>query len=582
MENRLDLIQTKRKVSCLQSDRTVKDLCDAIDRGMLKVEADFQRKYVWENDTKLKSRLIESVFLNVPIPAIYTAEEDDFTEVVIDGQQRLRTFHEFLNDIFILRGLEVLPELNNKNYKSLGRISQALQYKVDTFPLRVIKISKDSDPDVRFDIFERLNRGSVKLNDQELRNCVYRGSFNDLLKEIAKNNKDYQLLLGDKQYNRFQDIELALRFLAIYIKSYHTYKSPMKHFLNAFMKEYRNAVPEQLDEFRLIFNKTVHLIKSLIGQKTFYFFNTENGQSGKFENNFNKGLFDILTYSFAQYDESRIMAHKDTIKEELFFRMVHDDRFRDAITGTGTDNTKKFLLKMEIWQKAVKRITESSFSEGKAFSQDIKQKLFEKNNKCAICGLIIDYLYDAEIDNVEGYWRGKKNIPENSKLIHRYCSRNREWENIIKEFESDFEGSEMWNKLAKVEKLIRECINLNLLRNGKDYWGNRFIPENIYLKVNERIEQDIVKTPYKEKELSLPQNKLTFCDIRDYMKIIKFNWSNMFDGIFMSKQELEKHFDNLAEFRNALNHLRELDLVTKKGGEAAIEWIQKAIDYSVV
>ena len=251
MENKSQIIETKRKVSFLQSDRTVKDLCEAIDKGMLKVESDFQRKYVWETDTKLKSRLIESVFLNVPIPAIYTAEEDDFTEVVIDGQQRLRTFHDFLNDNFILRGLEVLPDLNHKNYKSLGRISQSLQYKIDTYPLRVIKISKDSDADVRFDIFERLNRGSVKLNDQELRNCIYRGPFNNFLKDITKENKDYQLLLGNKEHIRFQDIELALRFFALYKQSYHNYKSPMKHFLNSFMKQYRNASTHQLDEFRL-------------------------------------------------------------------------------------------------------------------------------------------------------------------------------------------------------------------------------------------------------------------------------------------------------------------------------------------
>ena len=64
--------------------------------------------------------------------------------------------------------MTVCQELNHKSYKSLGDIDDRLQEKIDEYPLRVIKILRDSDPLVRFDIFERLNRGSVKLNDQEL------------------------------------------------------------------------------------------------------------------------------------------------------------------------------------------------------------------------------------------------------------------------------------------------------------------------------------------------------------------------------------------------------------------------------
>jgi len=80
------------------------------------------------------------------------------------------TFYSFLNDDFRLTGLEVCKELNHKSYKTLGLINESYQEKIDEYPLRVIKILKDSDFSVRFDIFERLNRGSVKLNDQELRN----------------------------------------------------------------------------------------------------------------------------------------------------------------------------------------------------------------------------------------------------------------------------------------------------------------------------------------------------------------------------------------------------------------------------
>jgi uncharacterized protein with ParB-like and HNH nuclease domain len=169
-EEQDDLPLLRRTIRTQASDPTIKSLCDRIKKGRLNTQADFQRQYVWKNDAKLKSRLIESVFLEVPIPTIYTAEEEDGKEVVIDGQQRLMTFYSFLNDDFRLTGLEVCKELNHKSYKTLGLINESYQEKIDEYPLRVIKILKDSDFSVRFDIFERLNRGSVKLNDQELRN----------------------------------------------------------------------------------------------------------------------------------------------------------------------------------------------------------------------------------------------------------------------------------------------------------------------------------------------------------------------------------------------------------------------------
>ena len=142
---------TKRNIRTQPSDPTIKSLCERIDKGRLKPQADFQRKYVWDNKPKIKSRLIESVFMDVPIPTIYTAEEDDGSELVIDGQQRLLTFHSFCRNKFRLTGLTICKELNHKSYQALVDIDIALQDKIDDYPVRVIKILKDSDPNVKFE-----------------------------------------------------------------------------------------------------------------------------------------------------------------------------------------------------------------------------------------------------------------------------------------------------------------------------------------------------------------------------------------------------------------------------------------------
>ena len=113
---------TKRNIRTQPSDPTIKSLCERMDRGRLKPQAEFQRKYVWKNKPEIKSRLIESVFMDVPIPTIYTAEEDDGSEIVIDGQQRLMTFYSFCRNEFSLKGLYFCKELNQRSYKELADI----------------------------------------------------------------------------------------------------------------------------------------------------------------------------------------------------------------------------------------------------------------------------------------------------------------------------------------------------------------------------------------------------------------------------------------------------------------------------
>ena len=422
-DNQNDLPLLKRIIRTQASDPTIKHLCDRINKGRLITQADFQRQYVWKNDAKLKSRLIESVFLEVPIPTIYTAEEEDGSEVVIDGQQRLMTFSNFLNNEFKLTGLEVCKELNHKSFKTLGDIDPTYQEKIENYPLRVIKILKDSDFTVRFDIFERLNRGSVKLNDQELRNCIYRGPFNDFIKTVAKDT-DFQILIGSKEQIRMQDAELVLRFITFYDRTYLKFKSPMKGFLTNFMSDYRNIDSSKVNEFKKVFRQAVNLVKTVFGEKAFYLYSNKDSSSGKYENVINKGLFDVLMNGFTRYDQHQVMPHKDAIKEELFWLMT-DDKFLDVITGAGTDSTKKLEKKFDIWLNSLKTILGYPKSETRLFSWEFKKGLWGKNPVCSICKQKIEQLDDSEVDHIEFYWRGGNTIPENARLSHRFCNRSR-------------------------------------------------------------------------------------------------------------------------------------------------------------
>lgn len=422
-----DFPEIKRAIFIEAGEPTIQRLCDRITKGKLKAAHDFQRRYVWENKPALKSRLIESIFLGVPIPPIYTAEESDGKELVIDGQQRLLTFHAFRNNEFRLRGLTTLDYLNHKNYKALGEIRDGyLQDKFDEQPVKMIKILENSDPEVKYDVFQRLNKGSVKLNDQELRNCAYRGTMNDFLKEIAK-DKDFQILLGSKKHERMQDVELALRFFSLYNLTYHKYNSPMQKFMNSFMRKFQNIESEKLADFKKIFRKSVTLARTVFGDNAFKVYTLKDSKMGKYETPVNKGLFSVLMVGFTQYEKNQVILYKDALKEELLWLLTNDQEFLESNTGTGTDNTDKVHTKFEIWNTSLKEIIGKPKIEPRCFSWEIKKELWEKNPVCQMCKQQIESIDDSEVDHIEFYWRGGKTIPENARLVHRFCNRSRKY-----------------------------------------------------------------------------------------------------------------------------------------------------------
>ena len=254
----VEIPPAKRRIYTDQGDLEIESLYGKYKRGKLVIQPDFQRHFVWDG-TK-SSRLIESALLDIPLPVIYLSEESDGKEYVIDGQQRLTSFFSFIDGQFPdgkdfkLRGLKVFTELNKKTFKD---IDEELQDNVRYCTIRIITFKRESDVDLKFEIFERLNTGAVSLNDQELRNCIYRGPYNELLKELSRDS-DYTYLLGLKNPDkRMKDVELVLRFAAFYHFTYLNYKPPVRRFLNQDMEKYRKLSETEAIELRNSFKNTV-------------------------------------------------------------------------------------------------------------------------------------------------------------------------------------------------------------------------------------------------------------------------------------------------------------------------------------
>lgn len=144
---------------------------------------------MWKLKPELPSRLIESLWLDIPISPIYFAKMSRERLEVIDGQQRLTTLVNFLDDKFALQKLQRVHSLSGKQYTEL---SDEQQEKIRDAQIRSIIVDTGNNSDLRYEVFERLNRGSMALNEQELRNCVHRGEFCDLLSKRSRRARDGQ------------------------------------------------------------------------------------------------------------------------------------------------------------------------------------------------------------------------------------------------------------------------------------------------------------------------------------------------------------------------------------------------------
>ncbi|HNI02831.1 MAG TPA: DUF262 domain-containing protein [Chitinophagales bacterium] len=252
----------------------------------------FQRGFVW--DIERASLLIDSFFSGLPVPNVFFYIDKNRKSVVIDGQQRLLSAFYFFEGyfggaskdkrkIFKLKGLNKNHPLYEKTYEDIKDSTDGT--KIRDSILRAMNILQNSPNDESssiYRIFERLNTGSVDLSPQEIRNCVYRGYFNDVLFEINK-NKNWRNVLGQKEEDeRQKDIELILRIFAFAdLENISDYSGHLKGFLSKYMAKIQYKEPDKsqsaeyekyvefINSKKDIFLSTCEKVIKVLGEKPF-------------------------------------------------------------------------------------------------------------------------------------------------------------------------------------------------------------------------------------------------------------------------------------------------------------------------
>jgi hypothetical protein len=261
--------QKQRDLVTSTLDYNLKALTDLIADDRIDLSPRYQRRFRW--DSKRQSKLIESFLMNVPIPPIFLNEDEYGVYSVIDGKQRLNAINEFMNNRLRLSGLKIFADINGK---TISKLSRNLQSVIETRAnLRAIIILRQSDPDVKFQVFQRLNTGGVKLNAQEIRNSTWPGALNNLVLDLSTDRRFHNLLgITNKEksaiYKEMRDAEFVLRYFT-FRDNWDTFTGGMMRHMDEFMADHQRMPEEAVEEFRTDFNSTLAAVEAGFGNQAF-------------------------------------------------------------------------------------------------------------------------------------------------------------------------------------------------------------------------------------------------------------------------------------------------------------------------
>ena len=251
--------------------RSCADLFRMYHEGILEIHPHFQRETVWS--VRMQTRFIDSLMKQLPIPSMcFSLDYKTQRWQVIDGLQRMATLIRFLDaeDWKLARLNDIDPAISGQSVQNFSIDPSLHDYYLRvrnlTLPITVIRCdtSKHDHMNYLFTIFHRLNTGGEKLNNQEIRNCIFSGPFNDLLSHLDQ-NPIWLSITGrtSASGDRFRGREQILRFFALRDK-YPDYKGKLASFLNQYMLEHRNPDATFLKEHEGTFLQTIELTQKAV------------------------------------------------------------------------------------------------------------------------------------------------------------------------------------------------------------------------------------------------------------------------------------------------------------------------------
>lgn len=345
-----EILEQRNLLSTDRLDMSFGEIMNMYEREEIIIRPAFQRYFRW--DLEQQTRFIESILLGIPIPPIFVAEDGEGIWELVDGLQRISTVLSFFG---ILRTED--EGLRNKNNWTLlegDRVPTLAGFSNETLPnkyrlsikrsaCRIEIIRWNSNYDMRFELFNRLNTGGSSLTPQEIRNAIYRGKTIKLYDslDMFTNLPLFKELtnLSDKQLSELYDQELILHFYSLYKFDLDSIKDNMTQHITSFVEK---IIDNENFEYDLYQNTFLRVLKLLgpIGSEAF-----KGNNRG-----FSPSIYQALTIGIARniqhYESLSVIEIKDKINQ-----LKRDDDFK-KYSGSGSSsktrmvNRLKFALKI--------------------------------------------------------------------------------------------------------------------------------------------------------------------------------------------------------------------------------------------
>ncbi len=313
------------------------------------LDSAFQRDNVWSY--KRKSELVESVLLGLPLPIFYLNLDRFGKLIVVDGRQRLTALFEFMDDKYTLKDLHILQGLNGSRFSNLAPVQQT---QLEDFQLQAHVIAAQTPERIKYDIFDRVNRGGVKLNRQEIRNALYQGQATILLKKVASSS-EFGLATGDafRKEKRMKDKYLINRALGMYLyegaclekngKQY-VYHGDHDELLGLTMGYVNSLDDEEVEKLFQLLCAAMKDSYDYCGADAF----RRPVQQAEHKNPINMNYFETIIYAFMVYENDKAAVACQQVSDCLS-KLLQSTKFHKNITSN-RDSTGQFIERLK-WSR---------------------------------------------------------------------------------------------------------------------------------------------------------------------------------------------------------------------------------------
>ena len=350
-------------------DWTIETIYSQIQQGNIDLDPKFQRRNAWNDDKK--TRLIESLITGMPVPEIVFAEhpEKKRSFIVIDGKQRLLTIAGFINPkieywrkpVLIKKELTLRHDLGGLTFRQMENDStyaNELRAFQNADVRCTVVDSADQSWDIFYNIFYRLNTGSVSLSSQELRQVRNKGPFADYLMDITEKSQPiHRVLRCTVPDSRLRDAELVLRFM-VFVMFSDEYRGNLRRFLDEKMKyitenwtEYKKRVEREYANF----NRSIEKLEEILG-------NENIGRiypPSRWGRTLNKTLFEVEAYYFMRLEDKHINGKEQHFKTELEKFCADNTSFRESIQ-IATTNPERYATRYKLFCEFINETFETN------------------------------------------------------------------------------------------------------------------------------------------------------------------------------------------------------------------------------